>query len=208
MLRTIALLALLPLAGCVESPVPLESGEKVSDPDLLGDWKTDLMGDPMVATIRLDDKGQLVADVQAYWEPGPKAATKHFRMVLARFGEHRFMSLSEPDLAPSYALSRYVFEGKDRWCLHTAPTEATAADLGKTLPGEIKPDRHMPHVALSATPEQLRAYFATQGAKFFDDHPVMAFERVPAAVLPLPRTQEERDRDAPGMKEVTPCRAE
>ena len=207
MIRILVALACLSLAACVESAVPLESGGKVSDPALLGVWKTDLDGDPMVATIRKEASGEFVADVQAYWEPGPKAATRHYRIVLAQFGKQRYMSILDAELSPNYSLAGYVFEGKDRFCLHAAYSEALVRDLeGNKLAGKLKPDRHMPTVELSASSEQLRSYFAGHGADAFHENPLMAFERVSSAILPPPRTQEDRDRDAPGFNEVTPCR--
>ena len=209
MIRIFAALALLPLAGCVESPVPLESGDKISDPTLIGLWKTDADGDPMIATVRQEPNGELVADVQAYWEPGPKAATKHFQIVLAQFGEHRYISIRDASVTPNYSIARYVFEGRDRFCLHTVPSDALVKDLeGSVVPGKIQPDRHMSTVELSASSEQLRAYFSQHGARAFHDQPLMAFERVSAAVLPRSRTQEERDQDEPGFDEVSPCRRE
>jgi hypothetical protein len=181
MIRILASFVCLALAGCLESAVPLESGAKVSDPALIGFWKSDLDGDPMVATIRQETNGDLVADVQAYWEPGPKAATKHYQIVLAQFDEHRYMSMRDAKLSPGYSLARYVFEGKDRFCLHAAYSERLARDLEqKVIPGQVKPDRHMPTVELSASSEQLRSYFARRGAGAF--------------------------RDQPGFNEVTPCR--
>lgn len=207
MIRIFAVLALLPLTGCVESTVPLESGEKVSDPALIGLWKSDFDGDPMFATIRQETNGGPVADVQAYWEPGPKAATKRYQIVLAQFGEHRYMSILDPGLTPNYSIAHYVFEGKDRFCLHAAFSEALVKDLdGSVLPGKLKPDRHVSTVELSASTEQLRGYFSKHGARAFHDQPLMAFERVSAAVLPPPRTQAERDQDGPGFDKVTPCR--
>jgi hypothetical protein len=206
MLRILAAIGCLVLAGCVESPVPLESGGKVSDSRLIGVWNSDFLGDPMVATIRQDGSG-LVLDVLAYSEPGPKAATTRYQIVLAQFGERRYMSIREPKLSPNWAIAGYVFEGKDRWCLHPVPSEALAADLEKkTLPGAVKPDRHMPTVELSATPGQLRKYFAEHGATAFHENPLMVFEKTSSAVLPPPRTQEDRDRAVPGLEEVTPCR--
>jgi hypothetical protein len=206
MLRFLAAIGCLALAGCVESPLPLESGGKVSDPRLIGVWKSDLFGDPMVATLRQEGSG-LVAEVQAYSEPGPKAATTRYEIVLAQFGERRYMSIREPKLSPTWLIAGYVFEGKDRWCLHPVPSEALAADLEKkTLPGAVKPDRHMPTVELSATPGQLRKYFAEHGAKAFHENPLLAFEKTSSAVLPPPRTQEDRDRAVPGLEEITPCR--
>lgn len=209
MIRIFAALALLPLTGCVESAAPLESGGKISDPALIGLWKTDFDGDPMIATIRQETNGELVADTEAYWEPGPKAATKHFQIVLARFGAHRYMSIRDAGLAPNYSIARYVFEGKDRFCLHVAFSEALVKDLEDgVLPGRLKPDRHVSTVELSASSEQLRGYFSKHGARAFHDQSLMAFERVSAAFLPQPRTQEERDQDEPGFNEVAPCRLE
>ena len=205
MIRIFAALGCLALAGCMDSPVPLESGGRVSDPRLIGLWNTDFDGDPMVATIRQEGSG-LVADVLAYSEPGPKAATTRYEIVLAQFGERHYMSIREPKLAPNWAIAGYVFEGKDRWCLHPVPSEALAADLGKTLPGKVRPDRHLYTVELSATPEQLRKYFAEHGAKAFHENPLMAFEKTVSAVLRPPQTQEDRDRGEPGFDEVTPCR--
>ena len=205
--RIILCLGWLGLAGCVESPVPLESGDKVSDPALIGIWKSDLAGDPMVATIRQQANGALVADVQAYWEPGPTAATKRFEIVLAEFGERRYMSVRNPGLAPVYSLARYVFEGQNRFCLLSASSESLVRDLEeRKLPGELKEDRHMSHVALNASPEQLRNYFASEGANAFHEQFIMAFERASSDVLPPPRTQQERDRDPPGFNEVRPCK--
>ena len=207
MIRLLAALCCLALVGCVDSPVPLESGKKVVDPRLTGLWKTDLDGDPMLATIRTDTNGALVAEMRAYTEPGPEAATTRYEIVLARFGEHRYMSIKDSTMSSHWAIARYVFEGKDRWCLHPVPTEMLATDLEKkALPGAIKPDRHLPTVALSATPDQLRKYFADHGAKVFDDHPLMAFARTTSTVLPPPQTQEDRDRGEPGFAPVTPCR--
>ena len=68
------------------------------------------------------------------------------------------------------------------------------------------PDRHMSTVELSASPEQLRSYFQDHGTTAFHDQPLMAFERVSSAVLPPPRTQQERDQDPPGFNEVPTCR--
>ena len=207
MLRIIAVLGCLAVGGCVQSASPLESGEKVSDPRLIGDWKSDLDGDPMIATIRQDADGKLVADVQAYWEPGPKAATEHYEIVLARFGEQRYASYRNTRLSPDYAIASYVFEGKDRFCLHAASTQQLAADLeaGK-LPGRVEKDRHMSTLVLGATPDQLRSYFAEHGISAFDEHPVMAFERVSSTVLPPPPSRQERDAGPPGFNEVRPCR--
>ncbi len=207
MRRIFAALVLLRLTACVESPVPLESGGRISDPTLIGLWKADFDGDPMIATLRQETNGELVADVQAYWEPGPKAATKQFQIVLAQFGEHRYMSIRDRDLTPNYSIARYVFEGKDRFCLHIVPSEALMKDLeGTRLPGKLKPDRHVSTIELSASAEQLRGYFDKHGAGAFHDQPLMAFERVSAAVLPRSRTQEERDQEEPGFDEVAPCR--
>jgi hypothetical protein len=207
MIRILAALACLPLAGCVESVVPLESGEKVSDPALIGVWNVDFDGDPMVATIRNGADGHLVADVQAYWEPGPIAATKQFGIVLARFGKHRFMSVRDAALSPNYSLARYVFDGRNRFCLHAVFSKALVEDLERNvLPGKLKPDRHVSTVELGASREQLRGYFGKHGARAFHDQPLMGFERVSEAVLPPPPTQDERDRDEPGFKEVIPCR--
>ena len=201
-------LACLLLAGCVESPSPLETGITVSDPALIGTWKSDLDGDPMVATIRQDSNGRLVADVQAYWEFGSKAATKRYEIVLAQFDEHRYASFRAPDLSPNYWIARYVFEGRDRFCLHAASTEHLAQDLERQrIPGKLRQDPHMATVELNASPEQLRDYFAAEGAQAFDDTPVMAFERTAAAVLAPPRSQEERDRDPPGFNEVRACKS-
>jgi hypothetical protein len=207
MIRIFAALGCVMLIGCVESPVPLESGDRVSDPRLIGVWNTDFLGDPMVATIRQEGSG-LVADVLGYFEPGPKAATTRYDIVLAQFGERRYMSIRQPKLSPAWAIAGYVFEGKDRWCLHPVPSEALAADLEKqSLPGAVKPDRHMSTVELSATTEQLRKYFAKHGAKAFHENPLMAFEKTASAVLGPPRTQEDRDRRAPaGFEGPTPCR--
>src|SRR6187549_2646308 len=70
-----AAVAVIALAGCIQSTAPLESdAAKPSEPTLLGHWKSDLDGDPMVATIRQAKNGDLEADVLANWEPGPKAA--------------------------------------------------------------------------------------------------------------------------------------
>jgi hypothetical protein len=163
----------------------------------------------MIATFRQEKNGDLVADLQAYWEPGPKAATKQYQVVLAQFGEHRYMSIRDVGLTPNYSLARYVFEGKDRFCLHAVFSDALIKDLeGGVLPGKLKPDRHVSTVELSASPEQLRGYFSQHGVSAFHDQPLMAFERAPAAVLPQPRTQEEKDKDEPGFDEVTPCRPE
>jgi len=200
-------LASLAMAGCVESPVPLESGGEVTDPALIGSWKSDLDGDPMVATIRQEANGALVADVQAYWEPGPKAATKHYQIVLATFDGLHYMSIKDPALPANYAIARYVFEGNNRFCLHAAYSEALVKELElKKLPGELKPDRHLSTVELNASSGQLRDYFASHGADAFHQQPLMAFERVSSAVLPPPRTQQDRDRDPPGFNEVAPCR--
>jgi len=205
--RILVAAACLLLAGCVQSPVPLESGEKVSDPALIGIWKSDFDGDPMVATIYRQANGDLVADIQAYWEPGPTAATMQFQVVLARFGEHRYMSFRSRDMGPSYALARYLFQNKDRFCVHAAYSEKLLSDLqAKALPGELKPDRHVSNVELRASAEQLRSYFARHGAAAFHDSPLLAFERVTSAVLPPPRSQADRDRGEPGYDEITPCR--
>jgi hypothetical protein len=208
MLKVLAAIGCLALMGCVESPVPLESGGKVSDPRLIGVWKSDFMGDPVVATFRQEANGSLVADVLAYSEPGPKAATTRYEIVLAQFDERRYMSIREPKLSPTWLIAGYVFEGKDRWCLHPVPSEALATELeNKTLPGAVVPDRHMPHAKLSATSEQLRNYFATHGAKVFHENPLMAFGKTASAVLAPPQTQEDRDRRAPaGFDGPTPCR--
>jgi hypothetical protein len=209
MLRIFAVLAMLPLTGCVQSAAPLDSGGRITDPALIGQWKTDLDGDPMIATFRQETNGELVADLQAYWEPGPKAATKHFQVVLAQFGEYRYVSVRDVELSPNYLIARYVFEGKDRFCLHTVSSEALIKDLeGGVLPGKLIPDRHISMVQLDASTEQLRGYFSKHGARAFHDQPTMAFERVSAAVLPQPRTQLERDHDEPGFNEVAPCRPE
>jgi hypothetical protein len=208
-LRVAAVLALLPLAGCVQSVAPLESGSKISDPRLTGHWKTNLDGDPMVATVRQEKDGGLIAEVQAYWEPGPKAATRHFQVVLAQFGEYRYASIRDLELSPNYLIARYVFESKDRFCLHVVFSDALVEDLeAGVLPGKLQPDRHLSTVELAASKEQLRGYFEKQGARAFHEKPLMAFERVPAAVLPQPRTQEEKDQDEPGFNEVEPCRPE
>jgi hypothetical protein len=207
MIRIFAALGCVMLAGCVESPVPLESGGKVSDPRLIGVWNADFLGDPMVATLR-QEGSIVVADVQAYSEPGPKAATTRYEIVLAQLGERRFMSIRDPKLSPNWLIAGYVFEGKDRWCLHPVPAESLAADLeSKALPGEVVPDRHMPYVKLSATSEQLRKYFGEHGARAFHENPLLAFEKTASAVLPPPRTREDRDREVPGgLEEVTRCR--
>jgi len=207
MTRVFAVLACLALTSCVQSPVPLESGDKVTDPRLIGTWKSDLDGDPMVATIYREADGDFVADLQAYSEPGPRAATTRYQLVLAKFGEHRYVSIRDPKLAPDYVITRYVFEGGDRFCLHPVPTDKLAEDLErKVLAGRIKPDRHIPTAELGASTEKLREYFAAHSPEALDEHPLLAFERVPAAILPPPQTQEERDRDEPGFNEVTPCR--
>ena len=206
MIRIFAALGCLALVGCVESPVPLESGGKVPDTRLIGVWNTDFDGDPMVATIRREG-GALVADVQAYAEAGPKAATTRYEIVLAQFGQQRFMSIRDSKLAPGWAIAAYVFQGKDRWCLHPVFSEALVADLEKrVLPGAVKPDRHMATVELAATSEQLRKYFAEHGARAFHENPLMAFEKAASAVLPPPRTQEERDREEPGFDDVETCK--
>jgi hypothetical protein len=173
----------------------------------MGTWKSDLDGDPMVVTIHRKTNGDLVADVQAYWEPGPKAATMQFQLVLAKFGEQRYMSFRSLEMAPTYAISSYLFQGRNRFCLHAAYSERLIQDLqDKILPGELKPDRHVSNVELSASAEQLRGYFAAHGATAFHEEPLLAFERVKSAILPPPRTQEQRDRDEPGYNAVTPCR--
>lgn len=205
MIRILAALGCLALIGCVESPVPLESGGKVSDARLIGVWKTDFDGDPMIATIHEEGSG-LVADVQAYSEAGPKAATTRYEIVLSQFGERRYMSIKEPKLAPTWAIAGYVFQGKDRWCLHPVPSEAMASHLeNKTLPGAIKADRHLSTVELTATSDQLRKYFAEHGAKAFHENPLMAFEKTASAVLPPPQEIGE-DPGEPGFDGPTPCR--
>jgi hypothetical protein len=205
MIRILVALGCLAFFGCVESPVPLESGGKVSDSRLIGVWKTDFDGDPMVATIRQEGSG-LIAEVQGYSGPGPKPEITRYDIVLAQFGQQRFMSIKDPKLSPTWAIAGYVFEGKDRWCLYPVPSEALAADLEKkVLPGAIKPDRHMPTVELSATPEQLRKYFAEHGATAFHDPPPLAFEKTASAVLPPPQ-EPGQDQGEPGFDGPTPCR--
>lgn len=207
MIRVLAALALLPLASCVVSTVALKSAGKISDPALIGTWKTDFDGDPMVATVREQANGDLVADLQAYWEPGPKAATQQFQIVLSRFGERRYMSVRDTSVTPNYSIARYVFEGKDRFCLHAVFSETLVKDLeAGVLPGKLTPDRHVSTVELTASSKQLRSYFSQRGASAFHDQPLMAFERVSEAVLPPPPTQEERDKDDHGFEEVAPCR--
>jgi hypothetical protein len=207
-IRILVASACLVLASCVESPVPLESGEKFFDAALIGTWKTDLDGDPSIATIYRQVNGDLVADVQAYWEPGPTASTVRFQLVLARFGEHRYVSFRSADMGPQYALARYIFQNRNRFCLHAAYSERLLADLEtKTLPGALKPDRHVSNVELSASAGELRDYFSRHGAVAFHDSPLMAFERVKSAKLPPPRSQEDIDRRAPdGFRDITPCR--
>src|SRR5688572_10334114 len=101
--RILAALGCLALIGCVQSPVPLDSGGKVSDSRLIGTWKTDFGGDPMVATIR-QEGGGLIVDLLTYSEPGPKAATTRYDIVLAKFDQQRFMSTRDPKLSPTWLI--------------------------------------------------------------------------------------------------------
>jgi len=203
--RILAALACMALVGCVESPVPLESGAKVSDPALIGLWKTDLHGDPMIATIRQEKDGRMVADVQGYFEPGPKAATEQYEFVLAHFGEQRYMSIRYVKESPKYRLARYVLVNKDRFCVYGGYSDALLADLEqKILPGAVIPDRHISNVGLTASSEQLRDYFSKHGAKAFhtEDEAAMVFQRVTSDVLPPPKGPP----DDPDAVKATPCR--
>lgn len=204
MIRILAAVACLPLAACVQSAVPLESGGVVSDPALPGIWKAEMQGDPLVATLRQDKEGRLVADVQAYFEPGPRASTQHFEIVLARFGEQRYMSIKD-EISPGYSLARYVVVNKNRFCIFATFSDALARDLEqKALPGQIKPDAHMSTAELSASAEQLRDYFSKHGTQAFQevDEAALVFERVAAAVLPPAK----EPPDDPDKIPITRCR--
>jgi hypothetical protein len=201
MFRNLAPLACLALAGCVDSPVPLDSGGPVDDPALAGTWKSDLLGDPMVATLRPEKNGRMIADVLAYSEPGPKAATRHYEIVLARFGDQRYMSIREKDGSPNYSLARYVMVNEDRFCVFGSFSDALAHDLEqKKLAGQVKSDRHMSTVALTASADQLRDYFSKRGARAFNeqDEAALVFQRVASAELPPPKeTADDPDSFVP-----------
>jgi len=188
MTRILAALTCLALTGCVESPVPLESdGGKLSAPELIGLWKFDIDGDPAIATISQDPSGDFKADVIAYWEPGPKIATRHFHIVLARFDKDRYMSIRDLALSPLYSLARYEVESKDRFRLYGAYSEELVEALEKKrLPGELKPDRHMPTVMLNASSEQLRSFFHEAAVDAFDHEAHLVFERTSSTQLPPP----------------------
>jgi hypothetical protein len=186
MIRIFAAFTLLALAGCIQSPVPLESGgAKVSDPELIGLWKFNIGGDPAVATIRQDANGDFLADVVAYWEPGPKIATRHFQLILARLGENRYMSIRDTELSPKYFLVRYQIDSKDRFRMYGAYSEELIAALEqKRLPGQLEPDRHMSTVELTASSGQLLAYFREHGASAFHQEGQLAFVRTSSTQLP------------------------
>jgi len=205
MTRSFAALICLPLAACVQSPVPLESGARVTDPVLAGTWKSDLQGDPLVATFRQDKDGKLVADVQGYFEPGPRASTQHYEIVLARFGEQRYMSIRDPKISPDYSLARYVVVSKDRFCVFATFSDALANDVEQTVvAGQIKSDRHASSVVLSADAGQLREYFSKHGASAFQEHDeaALVFQRVSSATLPPPK----EPPDDPDSIVATRCR--
>jgi hypothetical protein len=192
MLRIFASITCLVLAGCVQSPVPLESGAKVTDAALTGIWKADLHGDPMIATFRQQDDGRLVADVLAYSEPGPTSATHQSEdeIVLARFGGQRYMSIRDKEVSPNYSLARYVVVSKDRFCVFATFSEALAKDLEqKVLAGQVEADRHMSTAVLSASAGQLRDYFGKHGTRAFnvEDETALVFQRVSSATLPPPK---------------------
>jgi hypothetical protein len=184
-----AAVAVIALAGCIQSTAPLESdAAKPSEPTLLGHWKSDLDGDPMVATIRQAKNGDLEADVLANWEPGPKAATKRMQIVLARIGDARYMSIRDLELSPAYYLARYELVGKDHFRLYGMYTEELLdAMKQKRVAGEFREDRHMSTVSLTADSAELRAYFRDHGAKAISDEGYMEFERVESAKLPPPQ---------------------
>jgi hypothetical protein len=186
MMRILAVFTCLALAGCVHSPVPLESGAaRLSDPALIGYWKFDIDGEPAIATITENADGDVVADVIAYWEPGPKADTRHFQVVLARFDQDRYLSFRDMELSPLYSLARYQFESQDRFRVYGGYSEELIEALKqKRIPGELKPDRHMPTVELSASSRQLRSFFREFGARAFHDESPLVFERVASPVLP------------------------
>jgi hypothetical protein len=203
--RILASLAGLALSACVQSPVPLESGAPVADPALMGLWKSDLRGDPMIVTIRQEKDGSLIADVLAYSAPGPTAATERYEIVLARFGDQRYLSFRNPDISPGYFLARYEFVNEHRFCVFATASEALANDLEhKRIPGQVKPDRHASNVELTANGGQLRGYFRQHGAQAFNDvdESALVFQRASSAELP-PRPGPVNDPDA---EVITPCR--
>jgi hypothetical protein len=198
MFRVLASIACLPLAGCVQSTVPLESGEQVTDPALTGIWKSDVRGDPLVATVHPEKDGRLLADIQSYSGPGPATETQHFEIVLARFGAQRYMSMREIGSSPNYSLARYVVVNRDRFCVFATFSEALAGDIDrKILPGKIQQDRHMATVTLDASAGQLRDYFGSRGAEAFSEEDVVAlvFQRVASDQLPPARTQPDDPDD-------------
>jgi hypothetical protein len=189
MARILASLASLLLTACVQSPIPLESGERVTDAALTGTWKAELHGDPMVATFRQEKDGNLTAEVLAWGEPGPTASTQHYEIVLAKFGTQRYMSIREKGVAPDYSLARYVVVDRDRFCVFATFSDQLSADVErKVLPGRVLQDRHMTAVELAASAGQLRDYFSRQGKRAFNeqDEVALVFQRATSAELPPP----------------------
>jgi hypothetical protein len=175
-------LGCLQLAACSLSPVPITSaGGKQSDDRLLGLWQYIFEGSAQekiqFVSIEKNDKGDLIS--QALYEDGRPQDEGDSRVVVARLGNERYVSVThtDPDVRELYALIRYEFSDADHFVLYAPDLEQLkAATDSKLIAGKWVEDRHMSHIQLDASEKELRAFVIAHGKRIFSVK-TLEFER-------------------------------
>jgi len=181
MTRILVVLACLQLAACSMSKVPITStGGKQSDERLLGLWqytieeaaeeKTELV------SIEKHRSGDLVSQV---YEDGRPSEEGEMRVVVARLGIERYLSVTHPDPGEKiYVLTRYEFSDTDHFVLFAPDLDQLkAATDSKLIGGKWVEDRHMSSIHLDASAKELRAFVNAHGKRIFSVK-TLEFERV------------------------------
>jgi len=101
------------------------------------------------------------------------------RVVVARLGIERYLSVTHPDPDEKmYLLTRYEFSDADHFVLFAPDLEQLkVATDSKLIAGKWVEDRHMSNIQLDASKKELRVFVAAHGKRIFNIR-TLEFERV------------------------------
>jgi hypothetical protein len=180
------LMAILGLAGCASSEVPITSATpQKPDARLIGMWRADAFNDAegeveLFKVSRLSD-GRLVLEDGA--RKGPPEAEEMLAVITAEISGSHFASIGALDAKEPrthYFLVRYEVVSKDRLQLYIATMERLEqAVRNGWIDGKRQPDRHLETFPLKADAKGLREFIVRHGREVFSE-PGIVLERVPA----------------------------
>lgn len=184
--RLVTMLAIIGLAGCASSEVPITSATpQKPDAQLIGMWRADAFDDAdgeveLFKISRLAD-GRLVLEDGA--RKGPPEAEEMLAVITAEIGGSRYASIGALDAKEPrthYFLVRYEVVSKDRLQLYIATFEKLEqAARDGWIEGKRQPDRHMETFSLKADTRGLREFIFRHGREVFAE-PGIVLERAPA----------------------------